>query len=143
MRKLAGALVLICLMVLGGCVNIAPLVVTVTQSIPVTARPDTVTRTVTEYAPAQTIAKSSIFTITTTAPPITVTITSTRYDARAMELLVVQTAVLEYKNDHNGVIAASTGVTGNGGVLAPYLDTSLSGTYSWDAKGIVTQIYYP
>ena len=58
------------------------------------------------------------------------------------ELSIVQTSVVAYMADNNGAIAAASGVSGTGGVLAPYLSSQLHGTYSWDTNGTVSQTGY-
>ena len=63
-------------------------------------------------------------------------------EAGQTELSIVQTSVVAYMADHNGVIAAASGVTGGSSILAPYLSSALHGTYSWDTNGTVTQTGY-
>jgi type IV pilus assembly protein PilA len=64
-------------------------------------------------------------------------------EAAATELSIVQTSVVAYMADNGGTIAAETGVTGaTPTLIAPYLSSSLHGTYSWDATGAVSQTNY-
>ncbi len=62
---------------------------------------------------------------------------SGRSQAAATELSIVQTNVVAYMADHNGSIPESEDD------LAPYLSSDLTGSYTWDADGKVTQTYYP
>ena len=67
-------------------------------------------------------------------------------EAAATELAIVQTSLNAYQSDNPGAtLEATSGVSGSGasaGILAPYLHTTLHGTYSWDETGKITQTGY-
>ena len=68
---------------------------------------------------------------------------SGRVEAAKTELSIVQTNVVAYMAANNGVVPTGTGITGAGGALAPYLVSSLSGTYTIWASGAVEITDYP
>jgi prepilin-type N-terminal cleavage/methylation domain-containing protein len=66
---------------------------------------------------------------------------SGKSQAAMTEVSIVQTSIVAYMADGN-TIASETTVSGDGGILSPYLSSDLHGTYTFNTDGEITAWTY-